>query len=652
MPAIFPYPTDPIQTSLKREGLMVTANSALAIAADLQASIAALDHTPAESLTWEQTFGAFDRLHFALSEAADIASLFSMVHPDGLLREEARSIEPKVDAFVSNLLMDDSVYRVLKRAESSLKHLTNDQQKMIRDTLRDYRRNGLELASREREQLKKLNEELTILGQTFEKNIAETKASIQISPEQLAGLPEQYIASHQPNEEGIVTITCDPPDLIPFMRYADDRQAALELFIKNENKAAVLNLPILDKLIALRKKKAVLLGYATWADYVLEERMAKTPKTVLSFLDTLHKGLQPIRDQEVDLLRKAAGQNEINEVDAPYFGEKVRSNEYGLDSKLLSEYFEVESVERGILDITSSLYGVTFRKANAPDWHEDVRAYDILDPNNLPIARFYLDLYPRDNKYKHAAMFTLRPTMKKDDGMRVMPILALVCNFPKPGEQPALLEHSQVTTFFHEFGHCLHLALSKTDLATFSGTNTTRDFVEAPSQLFEEWAWDRDVLNRFARHYETGDVIPQDLFTAMQRARHFGQAIGTDRQILYANLDLAYHMNERVDTDAVLEDLSRIYSPFTRVPDTHFQSHFGHLVGYDASYYGYQWALSISKDLFTRFQASGIMNPDTAQAYLKAILERGGSDDEEQLVEAFLGRPSSPEAYLKFLGIS
>lgn len=660
MPIIFPFPSDPIQTSLKREGLNVTSQGALAIASDLRVAVSDLDRVQNTELTWDQTFGLMDRIHFAIAESVDIASLFSLAHPDGHLREDARACEPRADAFITDLYLDDTIYRVLKRAETTLMPTaTPEQKKFIQEVLRDYRRNGLELSTQDRERLKKLNEELTKLGQSFEQNIAEARASIQISPEQLSGLPDQYIASHQPNEEGIVTITADPPDIIPFIRYADDRKAALELFIKAENRTATINLPILDRIIELRKKKAALLGYPTWANYVLEERMAKTPDRVKAFLDSLHTGLQTIRAKEVELIERTAqslgkpADQKINDPDSVYYMEKVRNIEYGLDSKALSEYFEIQAVIEGILDIASSLYNIRFHKnSKAQTWHTDVQVFDIFDQNDLLLSRIYLDLYPRDNKYKHAAMFTLRPTMiRSEDGTRVVPMVALVCNFPKPGEQPSLLEHSQVDTLFHEFGHCLHLALSKANLASLSGTAVAHDFVEVPSQLFEEWAWERESLNRFARHYMTGELIPEDLFKAMQAARRFGQGIGTDRQLFHANLDQAYHTRMKVDTTAILKELYPTYCPFDQIPDTYFQSHFGHLIGYDASYYGYQWALSIAKDIFTRFQSTGIMNHDTAHAYLKTILERGGSEYEEKMIQDFLGRPFSPDAYLKFLGI-
>lgn len=655
----FPFTPNPVEDRLTKERLVETSDHALALANEWRSHIAVLDSAPDTQLNWENTFGTMDDIRFAIAETVDLPALLALVHPDAEIREIARTYEPKVSAFTTELYLDDAVYRVLKRAETLIQSPSPEQKKLISETLRDYRRNGLELNHEKREELKALNEKLTSLTQTFEKNIAEATVSIRVTPEQLSGLPETFIANHQPDADGLVTITSDPPDLTTFLRYADDRSAVLDLYSKSENRCAELNLPILDEVLKLRAAKASLLGYRTWANYVLEERMAKTPDRVKTFLDSLHKGLRPIRDKEMETIERIArahgkpSDKQINVADSAYYAEKVRNIEYGLDSKELSAYFEINAVKQGVIDIASTLFGVTFRHCpNIKTWHPEVDTYEILDQQGTMLARFYLDLYPRDDKYKHGAMFTIRPTTRLEDGTRIVPEVALVCNFEKPGHHPALLDHTQVDTLFHEFGHCLHATLGQSTYATFSGTGVAWDFVEVPSQLFEEWAWNRESLNRFAMHHLTNEPIPDKLFQAMKSARMFGMGINTDRQLFLANLDLAYHnAMKEVDTTAVMIDLHKEYSPFERIPDTYFQSHFGHLMGYDASYYSYQWALSIAMDIFTRFESEGIMNTQTASSYLHAILERGGSEDEEKMVESFLGRPSSPKAYLDFLGI-
>jgi thimet oligopeptidase len=338
--------------------------------------------------------------------------------------------------------------------------------------------------------------------------------------------------------------------------------------------------------------------------------------------------------------------------DRSYLEDQVRKEKYGLDSKEVSKYFEVASVEQGILDITSKMFGISYRKVDAPKWHPDVQPMEVVDTaSGKVIGRFYFDLYPRDGKYKHAAVFSIRETKRNPDGSRLLPIAAIVCNFPRPGgEGPALLGHNEVTTFFHEFGHVLHHLLSESTLATFAGTSVARDFVESPSQMLEEWAWHKETLALFAKHYETKKPLPDALFSAMQKSRSMGRSLATQRQLFLAALDQTYHTRAPgFDTTAVLKEIQEKYTPFKFVDGTHFQATFGHLIGYDAGYYGYQWALSIARDLFTRFEKDGMMSTKTAAAYRAAILAPGGSDDEAKLVEHFLGRAPSEDAYKRFL---
>ncbi|HHH31419.1 MAG TPA: oligopeptidase A, partial [Polyangiaceae bacterium] len=263
------------------------------------------------------------------------------------------------------------------------------------------------------------------------------------------------------------------------------------------------------------------------------------------------------------------------------------------------------------------------------------------------IGKFYLDLQPRDHKYKHAAMFAVRTAKKLRDGTRQTPIAALVCNFPEPGEP---MGHDQVVTYFHEFGHVLHHLLTETELASVSGTNTARDFVETPSQMFEEWAWSRQVLDLFAKHRKTGAKIPAPMFDALTKSRRFGMALATERQLFLARLDLEYHVREPgFDTTKVLQEIHEEHFSFAYVPGTHFQSSFGHLIGYDAGYYGYQWALALAHDVLSRFKNEGLLNPTTAGDWRRKVLSKGGSLDERSLIEAFLGRPPSEKAYADFL---
>jgi thimet oligopeptidase len=385
--------------------------------------------------------------------------------------------------------------------------------------------------------------------------------------------------------------------------------------------------------------------------------MAKNAKTVADFLEGLRrhvakKGAEELRDF-VDMNHKlGAKTDEIQLPDRTYLEDQVRKAKFGLDSKEVSQYFEIGRVKQGLLDITSRLFGVTYRPVkSSPVWHPDVEPYEVLDSKGKVLGRFYFDLYPRADKYKHAAVFGIRETRAMDGGERLMPIAAIVCNFPWPGgSSPALMSHGDVTTFFHEFGHVIHHLLSESELASFAGTSVARDFVESPSQMLEEWAWSRETLDLFARHHETGKPIPDKLFKAMTRSRGFGRATSTQRQLFLAALDQNYHTRPAgLDTTRVLEETQNAYLPFKYIPGTHFQATFGHLIGYDAGYYGYQWALSIARDLFSRFQAEGLLNQQTAADYRATILAPGGSEDEARLVARFLGRPPSDESYRRFL---
>lgn len=636
---------DPILSSMTVDGVRACSDGHLAKAAAIVANIRALKDAPEEALTWEVTFGAFDDCALALELSATVPSLMHMTHPDAAVRAAAAEAEPKVSEFVTNLLMDADLAVVFKRYAAKNADTDPGRKKLVEETLRDYRRNGLGLPPEKQTQLRKLNEELTDLGQKFETNIAEAQPFIEIAPSQLKGLPESFIAEHPAGEGGKVRITTSYPEFKPFLKYAEDREAAKRLFVVYNTRAQKENLPILDRVLALRDEKAELLGYETWADYVLETRMAKDSKTVFDFLGKLHQALKPKAREEFARF----GKEVILAADASFYEEMVCRRDYASDSAALSEYFEFSSVEHGLLETISELFGIEFREVKVPVWHEEVRCLDVFD-HETPLGRIYLDLHPRDNKYSHAAVFGIRNSRLLPPASRLLPICSLVCNFPRKG---GLLSHEDVTTFFHEFGHAIHKIMYQGELSSLAGLNVARDFVEAPSQLLEEWAWDRSCLDRFARHHKTGEKIPDALFDSMTKSRHFGDAMFTERQIMLAMLDMTYHTKDPgLDTTAVMRELAAEYSPFQFVEGTTMQASFGHLMGYDAGYYGYQWALSIAMDVLTRFHAEGLMNRETATEYRERILALGATRQESEMVEAFLGRPSNEQAYLKFLGVS
>lgn len=651
-------PGGPNDVALARMGIERLCDESIARAEATLAEIRALDGGPDDALTWDSTAGKLDRARLALRNAGDFPALMAVSHPDDGVREKAKLCEPKIDKLDTALWLDPKLASVLKRYAAKKEALAPARARLLEKTLRDFRRNGLELDEKGQKRLREINEELTKLGLDFDSNLADSHLTAEATPAQLEGLPDSFIASHPPNKDGKIVLTTDYPDYFPILTYAKDRKLALELFKQFENRAADKNIPVLDKILALRAEKAKLLGYATWADYVLEPRMAKDPKTVATFLEGLRKHLAKKGQTELAEFKKAhvklggKATDVIPPSDRLYLEDQVRKAKYGLDSKEVSKYFEVRRVKDGLLDITSKLFGIRYRPAaGAPTWHPDVEAVEVTDTSGKLIGRFYFDLYPREGKYKHAAVFSIRDTAKMADGSRLMPIAAIECNFPKPGgAAPALMSHQDAVTFFHEFGHVLHHLLSESELSSFSGTSVARDFVESPSQMLEEWAWNKDTLALFARHHDTNAPLPAPLHAAMLRSRGFGLAISTQRQLYLAALDQAYHTRPvPLDTTKVLAEVHDAYTPFKYVEGTHFQASFGHLIGYDAGYYGYQWALSIAQDLFTRFKKEGLMNPKAAADYRANILAPGDSDDAAKLVERFLGRPPSEAAYKAFL---
>lgn len=652
-------PGGPDDAALARRGIESLCEGSIQRAKVTLDEIRALDGADDAALTWEATLGRLDHVRQALRSAGDFPALMAVAHPDDQVREKAKLCEPKIDKLETSIWLDAKLARVMKRYATKKEPITGVRARLLEHTLRDFRRNGLDLDAQSQARVREINEELTKLGLDFDTNLAESHLSLAVSPEQLDGLPKEWLLSHPPNKEGLVEITTDYPDYFPVLQYAKDRHVALELYKKFENRAADKNIAVLDKILTLRAEKAKLLGYATWADYVLEPRMAKDAKTVSIFLESLKKHLAKKADAELAEFKAAhvklggKASDPIPPSDRLYLEDQVRKAKYGLDSKEVSKYFEVRRVKDGLLAITSKLFDIRFRPApNTPTWHQDVEAMEVTDASgDKVLGRFYFDLYPRESKYKHAAVFSIRDTVKSPDGTRLMPIAAIECNFPKPGgAAPALMSHADAVTFFHEFGHVIHHLLSESELSSFAGTSVARDFVESPSQMLEEWAWQKDTLALFARHHDTNAPLPANLHAAMLRSRGFGRALATQRQLYLAALDQAYHTRALpLDTTKVLAEINDAYTPFKYVEGTHFQASFGHLIGYDAGYYGYQWALSIAQDLFTRFKKEGLLNPKTAADYRKFVLAPGDSEDADKLVARFLGRPPSDAAYKAFL---
>lgn len=645
---------------------LTPANLAAACEAAMKACDAAIDAIVAVAdgaRTYANTLLALEEAVDPVRRASGQHAFMAYVAADDALREAARHWDEKLDQYMVQIAFREDLYRAVRAFASTPEAagLTGEDARYLERELRDYRRNGFELPAETRAQVRALFERLVALGTQFRNAIDDWDDGIVVSREDLSGLPDAWVGSLKTVEEGGATryrVSLDYPEYFPFMSNAEDEDLRRELFVKEQSKAGPENVARLEEAIRVRAEIASLLGYDSWAAYVTEDRMAKRRQTVADFLADLREKVAVKAGRDMDALREAklehTGRDDLHIWDWRYYHNRILKTEYAIDEFEVAQYFPLEACLDGLFSVTQGLLGVEYREApGAPRWHADVRAFDIFDAGGTtPLARFYMDLFPRPNKYGHAAAFTLRGGRALPGGSYQSPVSAIVANFTKPTpDQPSLLRHSEVETLFHEFGHILHQTLTQTRRGRFSGTQTERDFVEAPSQMLEHWVWDEGVLRSFSRHHQTGEPLPDHLLKPMVAARYLDSGVMTLRQLFFAVLDLTYHSpgfeGDTTKTVSALHDVTGF--PYT--PGTHFQSGFGHLFGYDAGYYGYLWSNVFGDDMFTRFEASGLLDRATGLEYRRAILERGGSVDGDVMVRAFLGREPNSDAFLRGLGL-
>jgi thimet oligopeptidase len=597
------------------------------------------------------TLRAFDAAFSALGDAAARASLARNVHPDPALRDAAEGAEQEVDALSTELSLDRGLYEALAALDPSGEDAAT--RYLVAKSLRDFRRAGVDRDEPTRARVRALREELVRIGQEFGRNIKDDVRRLELDPAELDGLPEDWRRAHPAGEGGKVTVTTDNTDYVPFMTYARSERAREALWRLYRLRGHPRNLDVLSRMLGRRAELARVLGYPSWAAYVTEDKMIGSAEAAGEFVEKIARAAEARmrRDHAQLLARKrkdVPGAERVEPWDSAWLQERVKAEEYGFDSQSVRPYFEYERVRDGVLSVTGRLFGIAYRRVEAPVWHADVEAYDVVEDGRL-LGRVYLDMHPRDGKYKHYAQFTLASGQKD---VR-LPEGVLVCNFPRPAPgAPALMEHGDVKTFFHEFGHLLHHVLGgHTRWAAHSGVATEWDFVEAPSQMLEEWVWDPGVLATFARHVETDEPIPAALVRRMKAADEYGKGLMVRQQMFYAATSLELHRRDpvRLDTTAVVGELQERYTPFRHVDGTYFHESFGHLDGYSAIYYTYMWSLVIAKDLFGPFREGGLMSPEPARRYRKAILEAGGSKPAAELVRDFLGRPHAFEAYEAWL---
>lgn len=627
----------------------------------LEKDLAALIAIPQAERTFENTIMGYERAFDNYGNALGMSGFLSYVSTDKKFRDAANDLQMQISQYMVDVATRRDVYKAIREYTDTNPRLDPVQAKLVKEMLIGFKNSGMDLNDADLEKFKALNKEKAEYIIKFDKNIQEYKDPLAVTQEQLQGLGEDYIQKLSKTDDGKYLVTLDYPDYVPFMQNADDEQARKELEFKFNRRGGQENVELLEKTLTLRREIARLLGYKNHAELRLEDRMAKNPKTVMAFLKDLQKKLKPLgkkEDKEMIAYKNSkTGKNSrtLYSWESGYWSNKFRKENLELDSEKIKEYFPSQVVIDGMLDLFGGVFGITFEPVDIPVWHPDVKAFKIKDKaSGELVAYFYMDLYPREGKYKHAACFGLVEGEEKQDGTYQIPFVAIVANLNKPsGDTPSLLKHSEVETLFHEFGHVLHNALTKAKYSAFSGTSVSWDFVEAPSQMLERWAWDPQVLKKISKHYKTGEALPDDLIKRMIAAKNFGAGGMYLRQDFFAQYDMTLHTADTTpDTTKLYFELTKKIRGLPLTKGTIPQASFGHIMGgYDAGYYGYLWSEVIAEDFFGEFKKNGIFNPETGLKFRREILEKGGTLDEEKMVENFLGRPADNKPFLKSIGL-
>ncbi len=604
--------------------------------------------------TIANTLEPSNELSMALDGAGGWAGLFEEVHPDSTVRETATSATKVIARFATDISLNKEFYQALAALDVSKEDAPT--QYLMMKTLRSFRRSGIDRDDATREKLKGFSADLVRQGQEFDRSIGKDTRSIKVKPAELEGLPQDFLAAHPVDANGMITITTDYPDYIPTMTYCKNADVRKRLYFEFQNRGYPANFSNLDSLAQTRYAYAQTLGYKNWADYITEDKMVGSAKNADEFINRVvaASGKRMEDDYVLLLARKKKDDPTATEMkpwDRAYYDDRVKAEQFSFEAQSVRPYFAFDKVRDGVLSTTSKLFDVEFRRVEDPRvWHPSVEAYDLYD-HGTKIGHFFLDLHPRANKYKHAAHFGIIAGVAG----KQLPISALVCNFPggKEGD-PGLMEHTDVVTFFHEFGHLLHAQFAGGGRwADNAGVSTERDFVEAPSQMLEEWAWNPTVLQSFASD-EKGATIPAELISRMRAAEEYGQGIIVRQQMFYARLSLdLYNRDPKgLDLNELTRTIQNSYTKFAFVDGTHMAASFGHLNGYSAVYYTYMWSLVIAKDMFSAFPKDNLYASDVSAKYRREVLSRGGSAPAAQLVRNFLGRDYSTKAFEEWLNKS
>ncbi|MDT8347366.1 MAG: M3 family metallopeptidase [Flavobacteriaceae bacterium] len=629
--------------------------------------------------SFENTIVALDNSGYQLDRLSSLLFNLNSAETNDAIQEAAEQVAPLLSALSSDILQNEALFKRIEQVyQSDFNKLPEGENKMLlQRTYLRFVRNGALLSQKQKEQVKTIDEELSLLALKFGKNVLQETNDFHLhipDKKDLKGLPERYINAAEEEAqnrklEGYV-FTLHYPSYVPFMTYVQNRSLRKKLYLaynsRCNTKAETDNRPVIKKIIALRQQRAEILGFKDHADFVLQDRMAKNTKTVKTFLTEIKDKAKPKAVQEYTQLKQLAQERDqltdLQAWDIAYYTEILKKEVLQLDTELLKPYFELHRVIDGLFNIVQTIFGLVIKPSSAIDvYHEEVKLYEVYDNNNRFLAHLYADFFPRKGKRSGAWMTWYKPQFKRktdeNSWINERPQVSIVCNFPKPTKnEPSLLSFNDVTTLFHEFGHALHGMLADTTYRSLSGTSVLWDFVELPSQLMENWCYTEEGLALFAQHYKTGEKLPKELIEKIKASAQFMQGSQHMRQLSFGFLDLSYHTKNAAgisDIEAHENELLANFRMTPIVPGCCMSTSFSHIFqgGYSAGYYSYKWAEVLDADAFEFFKEQGIMNPKAGEQFKNTVLQKGGTIAPENLYLLFRGKKPDPKALLKRSGL-
>ena len=628
-----------------------------------------------EEPTFENTIEAMEVSGQTLNNVAGIFFNLMEADTDDEMQQIAESVSPMLTEYSMYVSLNNDLFQRVKAVYEKKDELglAPDQMKLLEDNYKSFVRGGANLSDEDKALYSKWSEELSLTTLQFSKNVlAATNAYVLniTDSTKLGGLPGfvKTMAAETAAEKGLEgwAFTLDAPSYSPFLKYSTERELRKEIWTAYNTRAIGGendNTEIVKKIVDLRIKIANILGYETYADYALEERMAKNKVTVNEFIKNLLEPSMEFAKKDVADVLAFAKKNGFEESqlmpwDFSFWSEKYQQAEYSLSAEELKPYFQLESCIDAVFGLATRLYGITFKQLdNVPVYHEDVKVYEVNDADGRHLALFYADFFPRASKRGGAWMTEFRGQSIRD-GVEYRPFISTVMNFTKPtADAPALITHDELTTFLHEFGHALHGIFAEGRYGSLTGTNVSRDFVELPSQIMENWAFEPEYLNSFARHYQTGEQIPAELIEKVVAAKNYLAGYGQVRQLHFGYLDMAWHSLTELPAETTVEFEQKTLAPYAVMPSVEgsaFSTSFSHIFsgGYSAGYYSYKWAEVLEADAFSLFKEKGIFNTEVSHSFRENILSKGGAEDEAVIYRNFRGHDPQPEALMKKLGLT